>query len=77
MRSTPWTSSVPAECRYELRDGGGGVLAQSESRDEAERMLASYVMTHPGREDDVALHTLSANGKTIVCEDIFDIGFPR
>jgi hypothetical protein len=54
-----------------------GLLAQSESRDEAERMLASYVMTHPGREDDVALHTLSANGKTIVCEDIFDIGFPR
>ncbi len=77
MRSTPWTSSIPAECRYELRDSGGSLLAQSESRVEAVRMLEAYVMTHPGREDDTALHTLSANGKTIACEDIFDIELAR
>jgi hypothetical protein len=77
MRSTRWTSAIPAECRYELRDQGGRVLGSTGSRAEGVRMLQAYVMTQHGREDEVALHSLSADGQLIAREDIFDIEFAR
>src|SRR5689334_12122275 len=55
MRSTPWTSGLAPEARYELQDCDGMVLGESESHGEAVRMLQAFVLTSPGREEDVFL----------------------
>ena len=73
MRSTPWTSDLAPEARYELCDSAGAILGASESRGEAVRMLQAYVLTSPEREEDVWLVSLSRDGRVIVREDILDI----
>lgn len=75
MRSTRWTSGIPAEARYELRDYDGSVLAETGSHSEGVRMLQAFVLTAPGREDDVFLVSLSADGREIAREDSFDVEF--
>jgi hypothetical protein len=77
MRSTRWTSDIPAESHYELRDRDGRILGQSGSYGEGCRMLQAYVLAAPGNEDDVLLISLSADGREIAREDLFDIEFGR
>ena len=77
MRSTRWTSDIPNEARYELRDVEERVLGDSSSYGEAVRMLQAFVLTSPGREDDVFLVSLSADGQEIAREDLFDIELGR
>jgi hypothetical protein len=36
-------------------------------------MLQAYVMSQPGREDDLELLSLGAQGQLIAREDIFDV----
>jgi hypothetical protein len=36
-------------------------------------MLQAYVMSQPGREYDLELHSLGAEGQLLAREDIFDI----
>jgi hypothetical protein len=40
-------------------------------------MLQAFVLTSPGREDDVLLVSLSADGREIAREDVFDLEFGR
>jgi hypothetical protein len=75
MRSTRWTTSVPAVASYALHDRAGQVLGTTGSHAEGVRMLQAYVLTAPGREDDVFLVSLSADGRQIAREDLFDIDF--
>jgi hypothetical protein len=75
LRSTRWTSSLAPEARYELRDCDDMILGVSESRAEAIRMLQAFVLTSPGREDEVFLVSLTANGRVVAREDLFDLEF--
>ena len=40
-------------------------------------MLHAFVLTSPGREDDVFLVSLSADGREIAREDLFDVELGR
>ena len=66
---------MPAIASYALHDRAGQLLGTSGSHAEGVRMLQAYVLTAPGREDDVFLVSLSADGREIVREDLFDIDF--
>lgn len=73
VRSTPWTNSISPIVRYELREGDSRVLGEAESHAEGRRMLQAFVMTSPGREDDVWLVSVGADGSDVLREDVFDI----
>lgn len=77
LRSTRWTTSIPAETRFELRDNNESVLGESGSRAEAIRMLQAFVLTSPGREDEVVVVSLGADGRELAREDLFDIELER
>jgi hypothetical protein len=53
------------------------VLGHCGSHGEARRMLQALVLTAPGREDDVLLVSLNADGREIGREDAFDLEFGR
>ena len=75
MRSTRWTSGIAREANYELRDVSGAHLGQSRSHEAAVRMLQAYVAMAPEKEDTVFLAILSADGREIAREDLFDVDF--
>jgi hypothetical protein len=58
-----------------LRDCDNTILGVSESRAEAVRMLQAFVLTSPGREDEVFLISLTAGGQVVAREDLFDLEF--
>jgi hypothetical protein len=58
-----------------LRDVSGAHLGESPSHEAAVRMLRAYVATAPEKEDTVFLAILSADGREIAREDLFDVEF--
>lgn len=40
-------------------------------------MLQAFALTSPGREDEVSLVSLAADGRVVLIEDLFDIEFWR
>ena len=59
--------------RYELRDERGRVLGTAATQAQARRMLRAYILTAPGRELDLLLVGVSAEGQELATEDFLDV----